>query len=52
MRLLTLTASLSTNKEDVTKMIATYDLGGATAFFSTWSIEDAGYQAMGIKFKF
>ena len=32
-----LTASFSTNEEDVTKMIATYDLGGATAFFSNKS---------------
>ena len=49
-----LTALFSTNDEDVAKMIATYDLGGATAFFSsTQSDRAAGdYQAMGINFAF
>jgi len=47
-----LTASFSTNEEDVTKMIAEYDLGGATAFFSNKSETGKGYQAMGINFKF
>ena len=47
-----LTASFSTNDEDVTKMIATYDLGGATAFFSNKSADGADYQAMGINFSF
>ena len=47
-----LTASFSTNEEDVTKMIATYDLGGATAFFSNKSADGADYQAMGINFSF
>ena len=47
-----LTASFSTNEEDVTKMIAEYDLGGATAFFSNKSETGKAYQAMGINFKF
>ena len=47
-----LTASFSTNEEDVTKMIATYDLGGATAFFSNKSETGKDYQAMGINFSF
>jgi hypothetical protein len=47
-----LTASFPTNEEDVTKMIATYDLGGATAFFSNKSADGADYQAMGINFSF
>lgn len=47
-----LTASFSTNEEDVTKMIAEYDLGGATAFFSNKSETGKDYQAMGINFKF
>ena len=47
-----LTASFSTNEEDVTKMIATYDLGGATAFFSNKSADGADYQAVGINFSF
>ena len=47
-----LTASFSTNEEDVTKMIATYDLGGATVFFSNKSADGADYQAMGINFSF
>jgi hypothetical protein len=47
-----LTASFPTNEEDVTKMIATYDLGGATAFFSNKSADGADYQAMSINFSF
>ena len=47
-----LTASFPTNEEDFTKMIATYDLGGATAFFSNKSADGADYQAMGINFSF
>ena len=47
-----LTASFPTNEEDVTKMIATYDLGGATAFFSNKSADGADYQAIGINFSF
>ena len=47
-----LTASFSTNEEDVTKMIAEYDLGGATAFSSNKSADGADYQAMGINFSF
>ena len=47
-----LSASFSTNEEDVTKMIAEYDLGGATAFFSNKSETGKDYQAMGINFSF
>ena len=47
-----LSASFSTNEENVTKMIATYDLGGATAFFSNKSETGKDYQAMGINFSF
>ena len=33
-------------------MIATYDLGGATAFFSNKPETGKAYQAMGINFSF
>ena len=38
-----LTASFSTNDENVAKMIAEYDLGGATAFLSKNSADGADY---------
>ena len=47
-----LTASFSTNEEDVTKMNAEYDLGGATSFFANKSETGKDYQAMGINFSF
>ena len=47
-----LTSSFSANEGDVTKMIATHDLGGATAFLLKMSADGADYRAMGTNFSF
>ena len=49
-----LSASYAMDEADETHLVAEYDLGGATAFFSSTSSDrDAGdYQAMGINFSF
>ena len=49
-----LSASYAMDEADETHLVAEYDLGGATAFFSSTSSDrTAGdYQAMGINFSF
>jgi outer membrane protein OmpU len=49
-----LSASYAMDEADETHLIAEYDLGGATAFFSSTSSDRAAgdYQAMGINFSF
>jgi outer membrane protein OmpU len=49
-----LSASYAMDEADETHLIAEYDLGGATAFFSNTSSDRAAgdYQAMGINFSF
>ena len=49
-----LSASYATDEADETHLVAEYDLGGATAFFSSTQSDRAlgDYQAMGINFAF
>jgi outer membrane protein OmpU len=50
-----LSASFSTNENSRTRLVAEYDLGGATAFFSSQSggaATDVDFQAIGVNFSF
>ena len=49
-----LSASYAMDEADETHLVAEYDLGGATAFFSSTTSDRAAgdYQAMGINFSF
>ena len=50
-----LSASFATNENSRTRLVAEYDLGGATAFFSSQSggaAADVDFQAIGVNFNF
>ena len=47
-----LSASYAVDESDVAKIVAEYDMGGATAFLSNQSATGDDYQAVGINFKF
>lgn len=47
-----LSAKYSIDEADVTKLTATYDLGGASVFFANQTADDDDFQAVGINFSF